>query len=394
MKIVFFQIVTNLGGSSRSLVEFASRLRVKAEVEIVDIFGGCEPFAEAVRNTDLPYRVLLPGQGLRAVGSLHNPFARVMKLLGTGPMLRRIGAAAGRLFAEIQPTVVLANDFRSLLPLELSRKCRSVPLAVHLRGWWTPDMLTAYCRWLANRRCAALLPVSHQTATALACRGVDPRKCHVLHNPIDVAEFEARAAQPLLGPLPQADRPVRLLLPGTIIRTKGQHTAVAAMKRLQDHGHDAVLWIAGDINDATRPYQQKVAALAEQLGVAERVEWLGLRKDIPQLMQAATAVVLPTYTEGHPRVCLEAFALAKPFVATPAGGILDMVLPGQTGLLFEIDDDQALAECIERLIAEPELGERIGRRAKQYVLEEFRPEQQIDRAIRIFESIANPGAAR
>ncbi len=254
-------------------------------------------------------------------------------------------------------------------------------------------MLAAYSKWLARKRCAALLAVSHQTKTALVCANIDPRKIHVLHNPIDVTEMQALADRPLDSPLPQADRAVRLLLPGAIIRWKRLHTAVSAMKPILDAGHDAVLWIAGDLDQGDSRYVAECDALADRLGVADRVEWLGLRSDIPQVIKAASMVVLPSWSEGHPRVSLEAMALERPFVATPVGGVLDMVLPGVTGMLFEVEDPAGMAEQVCRLADDPQLAKRIVAQARQYVEQNFMPDQQIERILAIFEQISSNSQA-
>ncbi|MFW5690739.1 MAG: glycosyltransferase family 4 protein, partial [Planctomycetota bacterium] len=254
---------------------------------------------------------------------------------------------------------------------------------VWLRGWWTPDMFTSYCRWMARRKLAGMLAVSHQTATAVRSAGAPAEKIHVVHNPIDVEEIQKRSEQALLAPLPQVDRPVRLLVPGKVIETKGLHTAVEAMRGIVDMGHDAVLWLAGNLETADRAYVDRVNRVAVEEGVEDRVEWLGLRRDLPQVMKAATAVVLPTHSEGHPRVSLEAFALRRPFISTPVGGVLDMVLPGVTGLLFDVHDATGLARCVDRICRDEALRDRVVDNAEAYVREEFTPSQQIDAVYRI-----------
>ncbi|KKK77298.1 hypothetical protein LCGC14_2855030 [marine sediment metagenome] len=113
----------------------------------------------------------------------------------------------------------------------------------------------------------------------------------------------------------------------------------------------------------------------------------------PQIIKAASMVVLPTWTEGHPRVSLEAMALERPFVATPVGGILDMVLPGVTGMLFEVEDPAGMAEQVCRLAADPQLAERIACDASRYVEQNFTPDQQIERLLGILAKITSGDSA-
>ncbi|MCK4624725.1 MAG: glycosyltransferase family 4 protein [Phycisphaerae bacterium] len=382
MRIVFIQIVVEYGGAARCMVEFARRLSEHVDVSIVDAYGGCEPFSKAAREAGLDYHVLIPGGQLEAIG--RHPMKRLMRISGTVPKILKLQARAEKLLGELQPTVICSNDLRSAFSVGISRKLRHIPLIVHMHGWYTPDMLPFYTRRLARKRCAALLAISHQTKTALVCSGIDPRKIHVLHNPIDVDQYQALADRPLDSPLPQSERAVRLLLPANLIRTKGQHTAILAMRSILDAGHDAVLWLAGNVAKEDEAYATETHILAKRLGVADRVEWLGLRGDIPQVIKAASMVILPSYSEGHPRVSLEAMALGKPFVATPVGGVLDMVLPGITGMLFEVEDDAGLADCIDELVRNPQVAKQIGQQAQEYVRRNFRPQQQTEKALALF----------
>ncbi len=385
MRIVFLQIVGEYGGHIRCLVEFAKRLSEHADVSIVDAYGTCDAFTQAVREAKLDYHVLVPGGKLGAIG--RQRFRRVLNMPSVFFGILKLRARATALLHELNPTVVCSNDLRSAFSFGISRTLRHVPLVVQMHGWYTPEWLTFYTKWLARNRCAALLAVSHQTKTALTCSGIDPKKIYVLHNPIDVDETLALADREPEGPLPQVDRPVRLLIPAALRRMKGHHTVVGAMRHILDAGHDAVLWLAGDRADDEPDYVEKTQALAERIGVADRVEWLGLRGDVPQLMKAATIVIFPSHTEGHPRVTLEAMALEKPFASTPVGGLLDMVLPEVTGLLFDVDDEEGLARCVDRFVHDPQAAQRMAKAGQDYVRACFTPAKQIETAMSIFEKV-------
>jgi glycosyltransferase involved in cell wall biosynthesis len=333
-------------------------------------------------------RVLRPeGNPPPTLGGWDQPLRRLTRAAGTLPELWRLHQAAGGLLGELNPSVIVSNDFRSLAPLTWGKPA-GIPKVAYLRGWWTPDMFRPYARRIARRHCAAMLAVSHQTRTSVTCAGIDPRKVHVVHNPIDAEAISERSKGELESPVPGEDRPVRLLLPGTIIRTKGQDTAVRAVRRLVDAGVDAVLWLAGALYEGKLAWQSEVQAIADELGVGDRVHWLDMRPDVPQLMARATAVILPTHTEGHPRTSLEAMALARPFISCPVGGVLDMVLPGVTGWLHEVGDDAGLAECVRDVIDRPDRTARITATARQYVRELFTPERQTDQLLEVLARVA------
>lgn len=388
MVIVMFQVVVTYGGSSRSLVEVGRRLQERegVEVHVVDVYGQCDRFAEAVAEAGLRREVLLPGGGLGAVGARSQPIRRTLRLLSRGPEVLRIAKAAKRRLREIGADVVISNDFRTLLPLCLPGISQARKY-VWLRGWWTPDMFTCYCRWMAKRKLAGMLAVSHQTATAVRSAGAPAEKVHVVHNPIDVEDIRQRSQRPLAAEVPQDDRAVKLLLPANLYPTKGHETAIRATSLLAERGMDLVLWMAGAIKAAHERYHKEMCEVARQVGAEANIEWLGLRDDIPQLMARSTAVVLPTYREGHPRVSLEAMALGIPFISTPAGGVLDMVLPGVTGWLHDIGDAEGLAECVQEVVSNPERAKVVAETGRDYVRDQFRPEHQLQALRKAFQSV-------
>ena len=146
---------------------------------------------------------------------------------------------------------------------------------------------------------------------------------------------------------------------------KGMHTAVEAVDHLLRRGCDPMLWIAGDVLDSQ--YQHLLQRMASDRGIDTRVAWLGPRDDIPQLMVRSSAVVLPSLSEGLPRVLLEAMALGVPVVATPVGGIQDIILPGVTGLFAEAEDPVSLADGLEFIATHRAKAQDMASQARQLV---------------------------
>jgi len=390
MRIVFLGFTTHYGGASRSQIELAARLNRHADVSVIDVYGCCESYVQAARDAGLDLHVLEPSEA-RIIGGHGRPLLRAARVLSSAREMFALRKKTRRLLAELGASVVCTNNAKSImLATRLWSRRQPVPLAVHLRGWYTPDMIPPQARWLFQKRCAGLLAVSQATKSALMCSGIDSGKIHVLTNPIDVEAVTARADSPLDAPLPQSERAVRILLPAGLMKEKGQHTAVRAMRGILDAGHDAVLWLAGDVGFGTdTQYVPRTKALADKLGVSDRVQWLGLRSDVPQLMKAATVVILPTWSEGMPRAVLEAMALARPVAATPTGGVTDLILDGVTGLLFDVEDDEGLAACVDRLVRDESLARRLGETARRNMRENFRTDAQTARALEIFRRIAS-----
>jgi glycogen synthase len=159
--------------------------------------------------------------------------------------------------------------------------------------------------------------------------------------------------------------PPRLLCLGRLVREKGFDVALTAFAALRERFPTARLVIAGDGIDRASLQEQAVS-----LGIASAVDFLGwvAPADVPALINSSTVVVMPSRREGLPLVALQAAQLARPIVATGVGGLPEVIVHRQTGLLVEREDSQALAEAIGFLLDHPEtarwMGEAGGRRGQ------------------------------
>jgi len=109
--------------------------------------------------------------------------------------------------------------------------------------------------------------------------------------------------------------------------------------------------------------QQEMAALAVRLGVAERVYFLGFRRDLPALMRASVATVLPSEREGLSRTVLESLALEVPVIGADARGIRDLV-GDDAGILVPVGDVAALSRALTWVLQHPEEAKAMGGRGR------------------------------
>ena len=117
------------------------------------------------------------------------------------------------------------------------------------------------------------------------------------------------------------------------------------------------------------PRRDVITAEIREKGIPDVAKLTGFREDIPDILAASDAVVLPSDRfEGVPQVVLQALAQARPVVASPVGGIPEVVLDGKTGFLCPPGDARAYADAMERLAGDPDLRERLGKDGRQLVL--------------------------
>ena len=395
MHITFLEFVTQLGGAPRSTVDLARRLKEHVDVSIIDPYGCAPEFAQAVRDAGVNYHVLCPDMGKKIIGGGRNVLSRMLAVTKSLPHLLHIQKQAKKVIRDIQPSVILSNNPKSLSIVGGSFALRRVPLVAMLRGWYMPTMIPYYARWLYRHRCSSLFAVSYATRSAVICSGIPSEKVEVLQNPIDAAQMLEYSQRPLTSPIPNQGRAVKILLPAQLLVTKGQDTAVRALHRVITSGHDAVLNLAGELPTGSETaYVERTKALAHELGVSDRVAWLGLRDDIPQLMKHSDIVILPSHSEGMPRSILEAMALGKPVVATPVGGVLDLILPGISGLLHDVGEVAGLADGINALIDNPQTAREIGHTAQRYVRDHFTPAKHTIRTLSLLEKAIHRGKPR
>jgi UDP-glucose:(heptosyl)LPS alpha-1,3-glucosyltransferase len=175
---------------------------------------------------------------------------------------------------------------------------------------------------------------------------------------------------------------------GSEWQRKGLEPAIRALA--QAPGWDLLVVGNGD--------RESYERLAEQLGVAVRVHWIGVSRDVAPLYQLADALVFPTSYEAFPLVALEAAASGLPLLATPVNGIRELVRDGENGFLIRAEPDDIAARL--RLLGEDRaLRERLGAAARAAALE-YSWAKMVERHDKLYEtagaapSAPAPGARR
>jgi glycosyltransferase involved in cell wall biosynthesis len=199
---------------------------------------------------------------------------------------------------------------------------------------------------------------------ALASLGITSRW---IVNPITLRGTHTRPPRPEGG--------VRLLFVGSYGSAKGCDDLVAALARARARGVEASLRFVGkEMYDGE---EAELRTQAHRLGAADAVEFVG-RKELDALAaeyQNADAICLPSLREVLPLALLEGMSFGLPALATPVGGIPDIIEDGVNGVLVPIGDIEALAAGIELLGSDPQVRLRMGRAARERTLALTAPEQ-------------------
>jgi glycosyltransferase involved in cell wall biosynthesis len=230
-------------------------------------------------------------------------------------------------------------------------------------------------------RAARTIFVSRASMDVWAARYGRRRNWTVVHNGVQVGP---RVTTPLTWP-PELGIPEGALvavLAASMRGGKGHEAAIAAWPAVRAACPEAILLLAG-----SGALESELRAQADALGVGHAVRFAGFRTDVPRLLAASTLALLPSEAEAFPTTLLEAAAAGRPAVATPVGGIPEIVDDGRTGRLVPPGDVAALARAVTCLLVDEGRREQLGRAARRRAEQEFSVERWVARLRRVYDEV-------
>jgi glycosyltransferase involved in cell wall biosynthesis len=293
------------------------------------------------------------------------------------------GLSRARLFvANFHPDIVHSHSlhakiFARLLTIGLPRLAMISTVHNVNEGGWMRMLAYRFTNRM-SRKTVAVSEATRERFTRL--KAVSTRKCIVVRNGIDVVEFvpdaEHRAKARIemgVSSHPNNGEFVWLAV-GRIVPAKDYPNLLRAFEGACAEKPDSRLWIAGeDKCGDSAPLKH----LAAELRVNDKIRWLGLRRDVPSLMNAADAYVSASAWEGMPLAVGEAMAMEKPVVATDVGGVGELV--GDTGMVVPARNPEALAKAMIGVMQQ-NCEERCtrGRAARDRIVNTFSVDSAVD----------------
>jgi glycosyltransferase involved in cell wall biosynthesis len=226
-------------------------------------------------------------------------------------------------------------------------------------------------RW-SSRLWDAAVVNSHGVARELVDRGIiPPDRCHVIPNGIEVPAASAPSSIDLRTELGIPRRTFVWLAVGSLHPPKDYPSLLRAVHGLGQSG--VLLLVAGD-----GPLRPRLEQMRDELGLTERVRFLGDRDDVEPLLRACDAFVSASAWEGMPNAVMEALAAGRPVVATSVGGVPELVEHGVTGWLVARSDPTALSATMGRVMGLTEEARTLtGKRARASILGQYAWDQVI-----------------
>jgi len=171
---------------------------------------------------------------------------------------------------------------------------------------------------------------------------------------------------------------------GMIRPDKGQDHLLAALALLRDKGLTPTLTVVGSATAECADYERGLHAQLSQSRLTGQVRFTGYRDDVSELMQMGDAVVIPSLTEAQPRVAVQAFAVGKPVVASNVGGVPEIVLDHQTGLLVPPADPTRLADAMALVMTDHEATARMAAAARSMAEKDMRFDNRMSQTLEVY----------
>ena len=375
MQILFLDQSGNLGGAELNLLDTAKFYRNSCLVALfTDGF-----FAMALEENQIPVHVLLSKPlKIRKDSSFWQSIQDFKLLI---PLIIEV------IELSRDYDLIYANTQKALVVGAIAGLVTGKPLIYHLHDILSLEHFSQTNRriavFLANRFASLVIANSQATKAAFIASGGKKQLVQVVYNGFDLAKYQINSD--LAAQLKQELNLQGRYVVGHFSRLspwKGQHILLEALTQCPE----VTAILVGDALFGEDEYVAQLHQQVKDLGLGDRVRFLGFRNDIPQLMSMCDLVVhTSTSPEPFGRVIVEAMLCGKPIIAAAAGGVVELIDRDHTGLLTTPGNVQQLVYTINQCRQQPEVTEAIAQAGKVSASNRFdllNIEQQIDRLLK------------
>lgn len=356
MKILYIITRSELGGAQAVVLSYLQALDGQAEIALAT--GEDDFLAEQARLLGIPVFIL---------PELVPPISPRLDCMALRSLYK--------LIRQYRPDLVHAHSSKAGLLGRMAARIAGVPSVFTAHGFaftegagFSRRALAFPSEWLGARLGQSLIAVSEHDGNLAARFGILPRtKVNVIRNGIADVPFRARPSE---GPR------VNIAMVARFAPPKAHESVLHAMLGLQI---DSKLWFIGE-----GPTFPRVRAEAIRIGLADRIEFMGARTDVPELLSQSHIFVLASNYEGLPISILEAMRAGLPVIASAVGGVPECVHDGITGFLVARGDIKALREKLRELIASPSLRTLMGQSGRELFETQFSSPIMIDKTIALY----------
>ena len=376
--VLFFDHTARLGGAELALLHLLQQLD-KKRFEPVAVLGGEGQLVKHLDASNIETHILPLAD---AVSNARKDGLGIQSLLRFGAA-GEILAYCRELSAFIKKRRVELIHTNSLKADIIGGVCAwltNVPVVWHVHDRINPDYLPRHVAGFFRILCRVIpdFVVANSFATLDSLRLPNRMPRCVIYEGIPPREAAPKSGMAL----------ARIGLVGRLARWKGQHVFLAAAAQVRRRFPSARFQIIGSAMFGEEAYEREIRAQATDLNLDECVEFTGFRGDVPDLIDQLDVLVHAS-TTGEPfgQVITEGMIAGKPVVATRGGGVPEIVVHGETGLLVPMGDADAMAEAICALLENPERARLMGEAGRERALKHFTVDKTAPLLEAVFEGV-------
>lgn len=280
-----------------------------------------------------------------------------------------------------QPDVVHTHMIHGTIVGQIAAAIARAPVRIATRHHFDTQVSMPLCllEHQVIRRATRVIAVSKAIAADLIRGGVKPEKIAVIHNGVMMAAIDAAVPAPTV-PWPEAWNEAMLIgTVGNLYGYKGHAALIEAFAYVVRERDDARLVIIGDGEE-----RENLLGVIAALNLNDRIAIVGRQSDVPALLRRLRIYVQPSLQEPFGIAVLEAMAARLPIVSTTAGGLTEIVIDEETGLLVPPGDVTALATAIVRLASDIVLREKLANLGRHRVQDCFTIQSTVTRTVGVY----------
>jgi L-malate glycosyltransferase len=339
------------------------------EIHVADLVRALASRGHAV------YLVVRPNSPLRSL------LAGVIASWHELPLKNSLDVYSSRAIAELIDrhgiNIIHAHVGRDYLVAALACRRASNCRLFLTRHHYLPLKKNPVYRWLLGGA-SAFIAVSEPVRQSLMERLALPaEQVPVIPNWIDTTRFQPIEREKARAMF-QIKANLTVACIGQLTPEKGQEEFVRAAGQICRSRSDVEFLIAGDEKSEGQNYTRRLQLIAETMGIADRIRFLGYVQYLPELLAAVDVVVVPSWDEGFSLVTIEAMAARRAVLASNVAAIRGIVQENVNGLLFHPRDANAMAEKMKFLLADAPLRERLAGQGQRDVYDKYSRDRVID----------------
>ena len=391
LRVLFFDHTAAQSGAEIAMLNLVRELDPRKVAPIV-VFGGYGPVVAQMDPFAETHVLPLPA----AVAGAKKDSLGVTSLFHLGTVLR--GAAyiwkLAKFIRQNDVDLVHTNSLKADLIGGIAGRLARRPVIWHVRDRidndYLPPSVVRVFRLLS--RCVPQVVITNSAATleslypggtpnTVLPRSTDPKARSVVVHDGTPWPFPAHTS---VAP----DGLIRIGLIGRISPWKGQLIFLRAAAQVRQKFPEARFFIVGSALFGEAEYEREARSLTESLGISDVVTFTGFRSDVQNAIADMDLIVHASIT-GEPfgQVIIEGMAAGKPVIATRGGGVPEIVEDGKTGILVPMGDVHAMAEAINRVLADPALAAEMGARGWERVRDHFTIEKKARRVEAVYQAM-------